>query len=164
MAIKTRASQTSIGWIVARESDGAISELRLVSSATTADIEATSSELLDRLFVELEEYLNGKRDRFTVRWRLDTKSSFARDVLTELTNVGFGETVSYGELASKAGHPGASRAVGNALNNNPLLILIPCHRVIAADETIGGFGAGLQCKRALHEIEGIGPLTGPRCR
>lgn len=154
----TRIAQTPIGWLMARESDGEISELRLVESASVVDGGNSSSDLLNQLFEELGEYLKGRRKKFSVPYRLDAASEFAGDVLTKLGSVGFGETVSYGELALQAGHAGAARAVGNALNKNPLLILIPCHRVIAVDGKIGGFGSGLNCKRALHKIEGIGPL------
>lgn len=148
MTVNRRIAQTPIGWLLAGESDGAISELRLVESPTSGDAVNGRSDLLDGLFEELAEYLDGEREQFTVPCRLDVESEFARDVLTALSCVGFGETVSYGELAIQAGHPGAARAVGNALNKNPLLVLIPCHRVIAADGKIGGFGSGLACKRA----------------
>lgn len=158
MQVRSRLAQTSIGWIIAVESDGAISELRIVQSPTGNQDKNCSSELIANLFEQLEEYLGGERKRFDVPYRLDAPSRFSLDVLTELTLVGFGKTISYGELASRAGYPGAARAVGNVLNRNPLLILIPCHRVITANGKLGGFGSGLQCKRALHEIEGIGPL------
>lgn len=159
MASRTRRVETRLGWLMASEVDNAISEVRLLKRPAVDEATADSSKLLDQLFEELAEYLDGQRMDFTVRWRLDGASEFTQDVLSHLTEVGFGETISYGELASKSGHAGAARAVGNALNRNPLLILVPCHRVIAADGTIGGFGSGLQCKRALHAVEGIRPVA-----
>jgi methylated-DNA-[protein]-cysteine S-methyltransferase len=76
----------------------------------------------------------------------------------ELMKVGFGEVISYGELAEKAGSPGGGRAVGNAMNRNPFLIVVPCHRVVASGKgerySLGGFGAGLSTKRLLLRLEG----------
>ena len=71
-------------------------------------------------------------------------------------DVGFGETVSYGELAEMAGRPGAARAVGNAMSRNPVPIVVPCHRVVASGERIGGYGpSGVRTKRFLLALEGV---------
>lgn len=78
---------------------------------------------------------------------------FRRAVWDALRRVPFGETVSYGELAARIGRPGAARAVGGAVGANPLLIFIPCHRVLAAGGGLGGFSAGLDAKRALLRLE-----------
>jgi methylated-DNA-[protein]-cysteine S-methyltransferase len=70
--------------------------------------------------------------------------------------VPFGETVSYGELAEMAGRPGAARAVGNAMSRNPVPIVVPCHRVVAAGGRIGGYGSsGVSTKRFLLALEGV---------
>lgn len=79
---------------------------------------------------------------------------FARRVYDELRKVRFGEVVTYGELAARAGSPGGARAAGQALGKNPLPIFIPCHRVVAADGGLGGFGAGLEWKGRLLRHEG----------
>ena len=81
-------------------------------------------------------------------------TSFQETVWTELTKIPYGETISYAELARRIGQPGASRAVGMANNQNPLPILIPCHRVIGASGELVGFGGGLEVKRRLLEHEG----------
>jgi len=82
-------------------------------------------------------------------------SEFYVSVLTTLRElVGPGDTISYGELAAAVGHPGAARAVGTVMANNPIPIIIPCHRVLASDGTLGGYGGGLDMKRELLRIEG----------
>jgi len=81
-------------------------------------------------------------------------SAFRRRVYGELMRVPFGETVSYGELAAACGRRGAARAVGGALRANPLPIFVPCHRVLRADGTLGGFRAGRRWKTELLEHEG----------
>jgi methylated-DNA-[protein]-cysteine S-methyltransferase len=80
---------------------------------------------------------------------------FQRSVWKALRDIPLGQTISYAEMARRVGKPGASRAVGSALGRNPLPLLYPCHRVIAADGTIGGFGGGLEMKRLLLKQEGV---------
>jgi methylated-DNA-[protein]-cysteine S-methyltransferase len=81
-------------------------------------------------------------------------TSFQRLVWEGLRAIPYGETISYAELARRIGRPGASRAVGSANGRNPISIVVPCHRVIAADGTLGGYGGGLDRKEWLlqHEI------------
>ena len=82
-------------------------------------------------------------------------NEFQLSVLKTLRElVGPGDTISYGELAAAVGHPGAARAVGTVMANNPIPIIIPCHRVLASDGTLGGYGGGLDMKRELLRIEG----------
>lgn len=82
-------------------------------------------------------------------------SEFYVSVLTTLRELaGPGDTISYGELAAAVGHPGAARAVGSVMANNPIPIIIPCHRVLASDGTLGGYGGGLDMKRELLRLEG----------
>jgi methylated-DNA-[protein]-cysteine S-methyltransferase len=109
---------------------------------------------------QLEEYFAGNRRVFELPLDLDV-SEFAGRVLSALARVPYGETTSYGELAEAAGAPGAARAVGTVMSHNPLPIVLPCHRVIASDGTLGGYGGTLehssgelQLKRDLLELEG----------
>ncbi|MBN1389499.1 MAG: MGMT family protein [Candidatus Thermoplasmatota archaeon] len=85
---------------------------------------------------------------------------FRKKVYEELMKVGFGEVVTYGDLAHRIGCPGGARAVGNAMNSNPILLVIPCHRAVACGNGhargLGGFGAGLDAKRFLLRLEGHG--------
>lgn len=111
----------------------------------------------ERIAAQLDEYFAGRRTRFDVPVALDAvPGEFRRRVLATLAaGVGHGETVTYGELAAMAGRPGASRAVGGAMAANPVPILVPCHRVVAAGGRIGGYGGGLGTKRALLALEGV---------
>jgi methylated-DNA-[protein]-cysteine S-methyltransferase len=102
---------------------------------------------------ELEEYFAGKRKRFDVQLGAQG-TDFQRVVWRALVAIPYGETVSYGELARRIGHPQASRAVGLANGANPLPIIVPCHRVIGSNGSLTGFGGGLDVKRKLLELEG----------
>jgi methylated-DNA-[protein]-cysteine S-methyltransferase len=110
----------------------------------------------DRLPVlrQIAEYAAGKRRRFetALDWSL-AEQGFRRRVLGELAKVRFGHTLSYGELARRAASPGAARAVGGVMAENPIPLVIPCHRVLAAGGKIGGFTGGLGLKRALLALE-----------
>jgi O-6-methylguanine DNA methyltransferase len=103
---------------------------------------------------QIREYFAKKRKAFRVSLDLSGTTRFHRAVLEELARVGFGETLSYGQLAERVGKPGAARAVGGAMRKNPIPIVIPCHRVTASNG-IGGFTGGLGIKRKLHELEGV---------
>ena len=103
---------------------------------------------------ELAEYFAGRRKRFAVA--LSPKgTSFQRSVWKAIATVGFGETITYGELARRAGHPGSARAAGAATGRNPLGIIVPCHRITGADGSLTGYAGGLQRKRALLALEGV---------
>jgi methylated-DNA-[protein]-cysteine S-methyltransferase len=108
---------------------------------------------------QLDQWFAGKRHAFDVEIDLEGIAGFKRTVLETLAReVGWGETVSYGELAALAGRPRAARAAGSAMRNNPLPFVIPCHRVIAAGNKIGGYGGGrnaIELKRELLAREGV---------
>ncbi len=110
--------------------------------------------LLDRTFAELKQYAGGALTRFTVPIDLAPLPAFTRQVLMTLMKLGHAKLLSYGELAVRSGSPRAARAVGGAVGRNPIPVIIPCHRVVASNG-IGGFGLGLECKRALLAIEGV---------
>lgn len=104
----------------------------------------------------IADYFEGECVDFsTLPVVLDGFSVFARRVLTACRNIGFGQTVTYGQLAEMAGKPGAARAVGGILAKNPLPLIIPCHRVICANGSLGGFSAsgGIRTKAKLIELE-----------
>ena len=97
-------------------------------------------------------YFSGRSESFT--GTIDLRgSSFQVDVLRALMEVPYGHTISYGALAARAGHSGATQAVGQAVHANPLAIVVPCHRVIGADGNLVGYAAGLDSKRYLLTIE-----------
>lgn len=111
---------------------------------------------LDDVRRELDEYFAGERRSFDVPldWRLT--SGFVNRVLRETARIPFGETRSYAEMAASAGSPRAFRAAGSALGANPIPIVVPCHRVLRSGGALGGYGGGLEVKRALLELEGRG--------
>ncbi|HKV90348.1 MAG TPA: methylated-DNA--[protein]-cysteine S-methyltransferase [Thermoplasmata archaeon] len=118
---------------------------------------------------QLAEYFRGTRADFDLATDPPTDSEFDRAVWRALSRVPAGETVTYGELARRAGHKGAARAVGGAMHRNPVPIMIPCHRVVGEAGELTGFGLGLWRKRWLLDREGAWPLKsrsaeGPRPR
>jgi methylated-DNA-[protein]-cysteine S-methyltransferase len=114
-----------------------------------------SPRRLDEVRRELDQYFAGTRRVFEIPldWRL--AHGFRRTALDELNRgVQFGETVSYKELAERAGNPKASRAIGSAMATNPIPIVVPCHRVLRTGGGLGGYGGGLDAKRWLLHHEG----------
>jgi methylated-DNA-[protein]-cysteine S-methyltransferase len=107
---------------------------------------------LDRAATELEEYFTGRRDHFDVPLDLRTTPFRAR-VLSVLATVGYGHTLSYTDLAAAVGSPRAVRAVGSACATNPLPLLLPCHRVIRSDGSLGGYRGGHSAKQHLLALE-----------
>jgi methylated-DNA-[protein]-cysteine S-methyltransferase len=112
--------------------------------------------LLDAARRQLREYFQGRRTTFELPVAPEG-TPFQRHVWGMLATIPYGQTISYAELASRVGRPGASRAVGAANGRNPLPIVLPCHRVIGADGSLTGFGGGLPLKRFLLELEGALP-------
>ena len=107
---------------------------------------------------ELDEYFDGTRRAFEVTVDVDTLPSFNRLVLDALARVPYGELTTYGTLAKRIGHPHAARAVGGALNRNPVPIILPCHRVVGASGKLVGYAGGLDRKQALLTLEGASLL------
>ena len=104
---------------------------------------------------QIREYFDGNRTRFDLPVDFDVLDPFDRRVLaTAFRTIGFGEVVAYGELARRIGKPRAARAVGGALGRNPVAIVVPCHRVVRRDGSLGGYGGGVHWKRRLLALEG----------
>lgn len=104
---------------------------------------------------ELAEYFAGRRTRFEVALE-PAGTPFQRAVWKAIAKVRFGETISYAELARRAGHDGSARAAGAATGRNPIGIIVPCHRIMGADGSLTGYAGGLDRKRALLALEGVG--------
>lgn len=101
---------------------------------------------------QLSEYFGGERKSFDLPLTPEG-TAFRKKVWNTLTKIPYGETITYGELACRAGNPKAVRAVGGANHHNPIPIIIPCHRVIGADGTLTGYGGGLELKEKLLTLE-----------
>ena len=103
-----------------------------------------------------EAYADGEVVNFdSIEIRLPEMTPFRRQIIEATRSIGYGQTISYGELALQAGHPGAARAVGTVMSSNRFPILIPCHRVLAAGGKLGGYTspAGTKLKERLLEME-----------
>ena len=96
-----------------------------------------------------------EREAFDLLLDLEGVSDFQNEVYTQLMAVDYGHVVTYGDLARQVGRPELARAVGQAVGANPVPIIIPCHRVVAADGKLGGFSGGLPNKVSLLRVEGI---------
>jgi methylated-DNA-[protein]-cysteine S-methyltransferase len=110
---------------------------------------------LDDVRRQLDEYFEGKRTDFDLPldWRLTR--GFQSKAIRQIAKIPYGRTLSYGEVAAKAGNPRAVRATGTACGANPLPPIVPCHRVIQASGAIGNYGGGPEMKKALLEMEGV---------
>jgi methylated-DNA-[protein]-cysteine S-methyltransferase len=119
----------------------------------TPDMLGGDAELLKR-------YVRGEEVEFTLPVDLSALKPFTARVLTEIRRIPYGRTASYGAVARDLGYAGAARAVGQALKRNPIPLVIPCHRVIREDGSLGGFSMGLDMKIRLLLLEGI-PVDSP---
>jgi len=106
----------------------------------------------EREIAQLEAYFAGKRKEFDIPLKLNG-TDFNQRVWTALTQIPFGDVITYGELARRIGQPEGAQAVGNANGRNPIPIIVPCHRVIAAKNNIGGFTGGVEKKQFLLQLE-----------
>jgi methylated-DNA-[protein]-cysteine S-methyltransferase len=143
------------------------SGLERIAFATLQDLKTTEAgeeelpslkglETISSLLAELSEYFFGIRKVFEVEIDWDSITGFQQDVLQLTYEIPFGNIRTYGSLAEELGKPGASRAVGAALANNPIPIVIPCHRVVGKDRRLHGFAApdGIKTKAFLLKLEG----------
>ena len=112
----------------------------------------TSNCLIEKAKTQLGEYFSGQRREFDLPFEIKG-TQFQKKVLEAMISIPYGEVLSYSEVAFQINHPAAFRAVGNACNGNKLPLLIPCHRVVAANG-LGGFGCGLEKKSYLLRLEG----------
>jgi methylated-DNA-[protein]-cysteine S-methyltransferase len=163
------ATDEGIVGLELRTTDGAFSssvrartQRRLVATADP-DASPAARTHLATLEREVGEHLAGTRQAFSVPVVLDGVGDWDRRVLEGVRTIPHGATASYGEVARRIGAPGAARAVGSAVGRNPVGLLVPCHRVIAGDGTLGGYGGSwfgdreelLRLKEALLAREGV---------
>lgn len=116
--------------------------------------DANSHPIFASLKEQLDEYFAGKRERFDVPYEL-RGTPWQQIVWAELEKIPYGKSVTYGQVASAVGKPGAAQAVGNAVGRNPISIVVPCHRVFPASGGIGGYGGGVERKTVLAKAEGL---------
>jgi len=125
-------------------------------TALFPEIISSSCTAVDNICFKIEAYLSGENINFSLELpQLQNCTIFQQTVLRANHTILRGKVCSYSFLATRIENPEASRAIGTALATNPFPILIPCHRVIRSDRSLGGFGGGLKMKRTLLEMEGV---------
>ena len=122
-----------------------------VPTSVTSDVD---DNLLKEACRQLQEYFAHERQEFQLPLSM-SGTLFQKSAWEAMLTIPYGQTISYAEEARRAGHPTALRAIGNANGRNPLAIIVPCHRVIASNGTIGGYSSGLDLKRFLLRLEGV---------
>lgn len=143
--------ETPVGMMAVGEEEGALVRLWLPNQPAPR-LMPHKTPLLERAQGQILEYFNGQRQVFDLPLS-PVGTQFQQKVWKALLDIPYGQTQSYGELAARIGCPGGARAVGLANRNNPLPILIPCHRVIGADGKLTGYAGGVELKRKLLEHE-----------
>jgi O-6-methylguanine DNA methyltransferase len=156
--------KTVSGWLAVVASPKGLTRL-VLPRATAAEAAALlginlpesrqSNSRFANLFERLQGYFHGQLAEFSDDLDLKGGSAFDKLVWLAVREIPFGSTRSYGWVAERVGNPRASRAVGGALGRNPLPIIIPCHRVLAADGSLHGFSDGLEMKRLMLRLEGV---------
>ena len=139
--------------LLAVDDDGRLVRLHFAHDTRAIDADwVEDADALAPIIRQLEEYFAGERTEFDLALA-PTGTPFQLEVWDQLCRIPYGETISYGELAKRVDRPGAARAVGAANGQNPIAIVVPCHRVIGADGSLTGFGGGLPWKRWLLNRE-----------
>lgn len=144
--------QTTIGLIGITDNDGVITKIFLADEQPPENGNEQATPLQKKAARQLEEYLVGQRQIFDFKFTA-AGTDFQKSVWEALRKVPYGETRSYKQVAEMIGRPNAARAVGMANHNNPIMIIIPCHRVIGADGRLTGYAGGLEVKQKLLELE-----------
>lgn len=119
------------------------------------EFQPPQTSLLQQAHTQLTEYFAGERTTFTLPISYSHGTPFQHSVWNALRDIPYGETRSYEDIAIAIGSPKAVRAIGQANTRNPILLLVPCHRVINKNGTIGGFGCGVEVKKQLLQLEGV---------
>ena len=135
-----------------RESpDAVLAELRAGIGRRIVD----EGALVDVPRTQLEAYFAGTLQEFTMPLDLSSSTGFRRSVLEHMFRIPYGTTITYAELARRAGNGRAARAAGHACATNPIPIVVPCHRVLGSDGGLHGYGGGLHVKQGLLRLEGV---------
>lgn len=146
-----RTYETMLGRMMIASDSGAICAVQFEHMANPRGKQAANA-LTDQAARQLEEYFAGKRRRFDLPLR-PGGTAFQQSVWEALGFIPYGETRSYKQVAQRIGNPGASRAVGMANNKNPIMIVIPCHRVVGSNGALIGYAGGLEIKKTLLALE-----------
>jgi len=150
---------TPLGTMIATAVGGAVTGIYFEGQKHMPDISRAAREDAKAApFAEcarqLGEYIEGARRTFELPLAPEG-TEFQRRVWIEIARVPYGETITYGELAARAGAPGAARAAGAATGRNPLSVVVPCHRIVGTDGSLTGYAGGIERKTRLLELEGF---------
>ena len=151
----TTTVDSPIGMLTLSASDGLLTGMFMPDqkhAPTTASQWDRDDAWFAEITEQLDQYFAGTLSQFDLPIRMDG-TDFQRRVWSHLRQIPYGETISYGDLARRVGSPNASRAVGSANGRNPVAVIVPCHRVIASDGSLGGYGGGLARKTWLLDHE-----------
>lgn len=113
----------------------------------------STSKLFSAVSTQLQEYINGTREKFDIPYSFERGTDFQQKVWKALSYIPYGKTMSYQELAKLIEYPKATRAVAAAIGKNPLSLIIPCHRIIGSNGSLTGYAAGLELKKRLLTLE-----------
>lgn len=155
--------ESPIGKLIIASTPRGLAKLALPNESTETALEKLARDVsprilrlparLDEVRRQLDEYFEGRLQRFSLRVDLNRLAPFQRSVLQATKSIPYGRVSTYRRVASKAGNVAAVRAAGNALGANPVPIVVPCHRVLRSDGSLGGYGGGLEVKRLLLDLE-----------
>ena len=150
--LKNKYYKFPIGVIDILYSEEGVYKITLVKSIPEDYFEEKNNDLGDKAISELKEYFNGQRKDFDFPLIVQG-TDFQRAVWKELRKINYGEIKTYSDIAKNIGKPNACRAVGNANNKNPFMIVIPCHRVVGKNKNSGGYAFGVDIRDKLLELE-----------
>jgi methylated-DNA-[protein]-cysteine S-methyltransferase len=145
--------QTPVGGLGVRVDAGDVIGVSFGAAATPGSGATDADPALSLAVAELIAYFAGELTDFTVPVRFAYGSAFERAVWAQIASIPYGQTRTYGQIARAVGEPGGAQAVGAACGRNPVPVVVPCHRVVAAAGKLGGFGGGLPRKRRLLQLE-----------
>lgn len=161
--IAYRTMDSPIGELLLAATDQGLVRVAFADEGFDAVLQSLASKIsprilraprrLDDAVRQLDDYFGGRRRSFAIPLDLRLSSGFRRLVLEHLRQIAYGTTESYAAVAAATGHATAVRAVGSACATNPLPVVVPCHRVLRSDGTLGGYLGGLATKRALLDLE-----------
>ena len=162
--MKFSCFKTQFGWVAVVGSDAGLIKLTLPKTDEYLAMESIpqeakrQEEVFEHIKSALIDYFDGKPVKFDFPFDLSSYTNFQKDVWSAARNIPYGQLRNYGWLAAQIGRPKAAHAVGQALGANPLPIIIPCHRIIRNDGSLGGFSGGLVWKKKLISLENEGSL------
>lgn len=144
--------ESPLGTLTLMEENGSLTAVHLERVEPPKGCRPAETPLLSRARRQLWEYFEGKRKSFDLPLA-PAGTPFQQEVWLRMSEIPYGQTATYSQLAAKAGHPTAARAVGGACHSNPIAIILPCHRVVGSTGKLTGYAGGLPMKEALLALE-----------